>query len=63
MAATLILQPGVFRAAVFLAMVVYFTAAARHEERKFTRSALAGDYARYIERTGRFLPKISAMMR
>jgi len=63
MAAAVIVQPSVFRAIVFLAMVGYFTAAARHEERKFTRSALAGDYARYIERTGRFLPKISALMR
>lgn len=63
MAAPVIVQPSVFRAAVFLAMVVYFTAAARHEERKFARSALAGDYARYVERTGRFLPKISAMLR
>jgi protein-S-isoprenylcysteine O-methyltransferase Ste14 len=63
MAATVILQPRVFRVAVFLGMVVYFTAAACHEERKFARSAVATDYARYKERTGRFLPKLSAMMR
>ncbi len=63
MAATVILQPRVFRVAVFLGMVVYFTAAAWHEERKFARSAVATDYAHYKERTGRFLPKLSAMMR
>jgi protein-S-isoprenylcysteine O-methyltransferase Ste14 len=61
MAATLMIRPGVYRAAVFLAMMVYFVAAALHEERKFGRSAIAADYARYKERTGRFLPKLSAM--
>jgi protein-S-isoprenylcysteine O-methyltransferase Ste14 len=61
MAATLMIRPGVYRAAVFLAMVVYFVAAALHEERKFGRSAIAADYARYKGRTGRFLPKLSAM--
>lgn len=63
MAATVIMQPSSFRAAVFSAMVVYFVIAARHEERKFARSRLAADYARYMERTGRFLPRISAMLR
>jgi len=63
MAATVIVQPSVFRAAVFLAMVVYFTAAALHEERKFARSEVAAEYARYKDRTGRFLPSLSAMMR
>jgi protein-S-isoprenylcysteine O-methyltransferase Ste14 len=62
MAATVIMRPGIFRAAVFLAMVVYFVAAALHEERKFARSTVAADYARYKARTGRFLPKVSAMM-
>ena len=41
----------------------YELLAAWHEERKFARSAVAADYARYKERTGRFLPKLSAMMR
>jgi protein-S-isoprenylcysteine O-methyltransferase Ste14 len=63
MAATVILQLRLFKVAVFLGMIMYFTAAARHEERKFARSAIAADYARYKERTGRFLPKLSAMMR
>jgi protein-S-isoprenylcysteine O-methyltransferase Ste14 len=61
MAATLLIRGGVYRAAVFLAMVVYFVAAALHEERKFARSTIAADYARYKESTGRFLPKLSAM--
>lgn len=62
MAATVIMRPAIFRAAVFLTMVVYFVAAALHEERKFARSAVAADYARYKARTGRFLPKLNAMM-
>ena len=32
--------------------------AARAEERKFARSALAGDYAAYRARTGSFLPRL-----
>jgi len=63
MGSTLVLVPTVFRALVFLGMVIYFVAAARHEERKFARSGLAAEYGRYRERTGRFLPKISAMRR
>ena len=63
MAATVILQLRLFKVAVFVGMVMYFTAAAWHEERKFARSDIAADYARYKERTGRFLPKLSAMMR
>jgi protein-S-isoprenylcysteine O-methyltransferase Ste14 len=63
MAATVIMQPSLFRAVVFLAMVVYFVAAALHEERKFARSTVAAEYAGYVGRTGRFLPKLSAMLR
>jgi protein-S-isoprenylcysteine O-methyltransferase Ste14 len=63
MAAPVIMQPGVVRAAVFLAMVVYFVAAALHEERKFARSTVAAEYARYKASTGRFLPKLSAVTR
>jgi protein-S-isoprenylcysteine O-methyltransferase Ste14 len=44
-------------------MVVYFVAAALHEERKFARSGLAADYAGYMEVTGRFLPKFSVLRR
>ncbi len=63
MAAAVMIVPGVFRAAVFVAMVIYFLRAALHEEKKFAGSELAGEYARYRHRTGRFLPKLSAMRR
>jgi protein-S-isoprenylcysteine O-methyltransferase Ste14 len=63
MGAVVVMLPGVFRGAVFIGMVAYFTSAAVHEERKFERSPLAADYARYKQRTGRFLPKISAARR
>lgn len=63
MGATVLMLPNLFRAAVFLAMVIYFHAAALHEERKFARSALATDYERYKQSTGRFLPKLSGVRR
>jgi protein-S-isoprenylcysteine O-methyltransferase Ste14 len=63
MGSTVVMLPTIFRAVVFLAMVMYFVAAARHEERKFERSTVAAEYARYKRRTGRFLPKISAVLR
>ena len=63
MAAAVVIVPGVFRAAVFAAMVIYFLRAALHEEKKFAGSELAGEYARYRQRTGRFLPKFSAIRR
>jgi protein-S-isoprenylcysteine O-methyltransferase Ste14 len=63
MASTVLIQPNAFRTVVFLAMVVYFLVAALHEERKFARSAVAADYARYMADTGRFLPKVTAVRR
>lgn len=60
MASTVVMVPSVFRALVFGGLVIYFSRAAFHEERKFLRSELAEEYARYKERTGRFLPKLSA---
>jgi len=39
---------------------IYF-AAARFEEGKFERSALAGDYARYRRRAGMFLPRFALL--
>lgn len=42
-------------AAVLILGAVYFVAA-RHEEGKFARSALAAPYAAYTARTGMFLP-------
>jgi protein-S-isoprenylcysteine O-methyltransferase Ste14 len=60
MAAAVVIVPDILRAAVFVGMVVYFLMAALHEEKKFARSGLTEEYARYKERTGRFFPKISA---
>ena len=39
-------------------MIVYYHAAAIFEERKFLRSEFAAEYAAYMRRTGRFLPKL-----
>lgn len=58
-----VMLPSVFRALVFGGLVVYFIWAARFEERKFAGSELAETYALYKARTGRFLPRISAMWR
>jgi protein-S-isoprenylcysteine O-methyltransferase Ste14 len=63
MASTVVMVPSVFRVLIFGALVIYFDIAARHEERKFAGSALAEKYAHYRQRTGRFLPRLNAMMR
>ena len=63
MASTLVMVPTLFRLLVLGGLVIYFDVAARHEERKFAGSALAEEYARYRQRTGRFLPKFSAVRR
>ena len=63
MASTLVMVPSLFRLLVLGGLVIYFDVAARHEERKFAGSALAEEYARYRQRTGRFLPKFSAVRR
>jgi protein-S-isoprenylcysteine O-methyltransferase Ste14 len=57
-ASTALMMPNLFRGLVALAMIVYFTAAAMYEESKFARSAMATEYARYKERTGRFVPRM-----
>ena len=59
MVSTTLLMPTLFRAAIVAAMVIYFTAAAMWEERKFARSPLATEYARYSQRTGRFVPRLA----
>ena len=53
-----VMMPSVFRAAIVAAMVIYFSAAAMWEERKFARSPVAAEYAAYKATTGRFVPKI-----
>jgi len=63
MSAAVLMLPNLFRVLVLVGMVIYFHAAAIFEERKFMRSTLAADYARYKAGTGRFLPKLSAVLR
>ena len=58
MLSTAVMWPSAFRFGLVLAMIVYFTGAAMYEERKFTRSAVATEYAAYKARTGRFLPNL-----
>jgi protein-S-isoprenylcysteine O-methyltransferase Ste14 len=41
-----------------LVMGAIYEHSARAEKAKFLRSALAGEYRRYMQRTGRFLPRI-----
>ena len=57
MVSTAVMMPSAFRFLVVLAMVIYFTAAAVYEERKFGRSPVAAEYAQYKATTGRFLPR------
>jgi len=56
--AAAIMFPGVASLAVVLVMTVYFNVAARFEERKFGRSPLATEYKAYLQRTGRFIPRL-----
>jgi protein-S-isoprenylcysteine O-methyltransferase Ste14 len=58
MLSTAIMWPSLFRFALVLAMVVYFTGAAMYEERKFAHSAVRTEYDAYKQRTGRFIPKL-----
>ena len=48
--------PGLSGWAAVLILGAVYVVAARHEEGKFARSALAGRYAAYAARTGMFLP-------
>ena len=48
--------PGLSGWAAVLVLGTVYVVAARHEEGKFARSALAGRYAAYAARTGMFLP-------
>jgi protein-S-isoprenylcysteine O-methyltransferase Ste14 len=55
--AAAIMFPGIVSFAVVAGMILYFYAAARHEEKKFGRSPLATEYDAYRRRTGRFIPR------
>jgi protein-S-isoprenylcysteine O-methyltransferase Ste14 len=58
MLSTAVMWPSLLRFGLVLAMVAYFTGAAMYEEHKFSRSAVATQYASYKARTGRFVPKL-----
>ena len=60
MASVVLMMPTAIRLLVFAGTVLLLTSAARHEERKFARSPLAGEYESYRRRTGRFLPRALA---
>jgi protein-S-isoprenylcysteine O-methyltransferase Ste14 len=51
--------PSPLAVVILVVMSIFFFRAARHEERKFERSAMAAEYAEYVKRTGRFFPKLS----
>ena len=63
MLSTAVMWPSLFRFGLVLAMVLYFTGAAIYEEHKFTRGAVAAEYANYKARTGRFVPKLFGLER
>ena len=55
-AGTAVAAPGLSGWAAVLVLGAVYVAAARHEEGKFARSALASRYAAYAAGTGMFLP-------
>jgi protein-S-isoprenylcysteine O-methyltransferase Ste14 len=57
MASVALMWPSLTRFLVFAGAATLLVSAARHEEQKFARSPLAGEYQLYRQRTGRFLPK------
>ncbi|HVH25209.1 MAG TPA: methyltransferase [Vicinamibacterales bacterium] len=59
-ASVAVMSMNVARLLILSAMVWYFTAAARHEERKFANSPFAVDYELYRRKTGRFVPRLFA---
>jgi protein-S-isoprenylcysteine O-methyltransferase Ste14 len=56
--AAAIMVPGLMTLGVLVVMSIYFWSAARFEEGKFARSAVAAEYDKYRRRTGRFLPRL-----
>jgi protein-S-isoprenylcysteine O-methyltransferase Ste14 len=63
MASVALMLPSVVRFLVLAATAVLLTVAARHEEQKFAKSPLAGEYESYRQRTGRFVPKLVPIWR
>jgi protein-S-isoprenylcysteine O-methyltransferase Ste14 len=56
-ASAAIMLPSLAMLILFVGMALFYSAAARKEERKFESSALASEYEAYKQRTGRFIPK------
>jgi protein-S-isoprenylcysteine O-methyltransferase Ste14 len=55
----IVIRPSLINAAMAIIIFGFYLNAARFEEVKFARSALASAYRRYSDRTGMFVPKIS----
>lgn len=57
--AGLVAVPHVVTAAASISMLLLYILAARYEEQKFARSALAEHYATYVRRTGMLWPSLA----
>ncbi|HZJ30524.1 MAG TPA: isoprenylcysteine carboxylmethyltransferase family protein [Vicinamibacterales bacterium] len=53
-----VIWPSVWGAMVVALAAAYFQWLARYEEGKFSRSPVAAEYAEYMARTGRLLPRL-----
>jgi len=54
---TVVLWPSIWGAGLIVLATLYFQWLARFEEAKFARSPVAEEYARYMARTGRLMPR------
>ena len=54
---TIVMWPTVWGVGVVIVAAIYFQWLARFEEGKFSRSAVAAEYAEYKARTGRLVPR------
>jgi protein-S-isoprenylcysteine O-methyltransferase Ste14 len=55
----IVIHPSIINGAIALVIFGFYLNAARFEEAKFARSALASAYQHYSDRTGMFVPRIS----
>jgi protein-S-isoprenylcysteine O-methyltransferase Ste14 len=55
----IVIRPSLINSALAVAIFGFYLNAARFEEAKFARSALASAYQHYSRRTGMFVPRIS----
>lgn len=54
----IVIQPSLITGAMAVVLFGFYLNAARFEEAKFARSALASAYQHYSDRTGMFVPRI-----